>query len=111
MSAVGSMLGLQMNPNHRGRDSAMATPVEEICGSVTPIKTSRRITKKTPTSGQENPTSMLVYTELRGENRAKVSDETFPYQPIPICKNLRQLFGREQFCGGAARAPRRGAAR
>ncbi len=58
---------MRLNPNHRGRDSAMATPVEEICGSVTPIKTSRRITKKTPTRGQENPTSMLVYTGIAQE--------------------------------------------
>ena len=38
----------------------MATPVEEICGSATPMNTSRRITRKTPTSGQAKPTSTLV---------------------------------------------------
>src|ERR1039458_8257736 len=37
-------------PSHSGSESATATPVEEICGSATPMKISRRNTRNTPTS-------------------------------------------------------------
>ena len=38
----------------------LATPVEEICGKATPMKTRRRNTRNTPTSGQARPMSTLV---------------------------------------------------
>ena len=60
MWALWEPWSVRWKPSHRGSDRAMATPVEEICGRATPMNTSRRITRKTPTSGQAKPTSTLV---------------------------------------------------
>ena len=45
---------------HACSENAKAIPHEEICGSATPMKISRRTTRYTPTNGQTRPTSKLT---------------------------------------------------
>src|SRR5262249_47760611 len=80
-----------------GTESAMAMPVEEICGKATPMKTNRRRTRKTPTKGQAKPISTLVYTELRSRKSGERIWRSDSISTHFHFKNFRQSFPRKQF--------------